>query len=100
MIAITSVASSLFASPLLPDQVRIRWHVGTYEQWGPQYVSAELALVTFPALILVGYLGSRSLKGSISKSLDMDLYEVAVFLSLGTLLCVQLLVIGLNVVMA
>lgn len=103
VIVLTSVVLSIVSYRPLEDTVRIRWTVGTYQHYGPEYVSTLLVLVAFPVIVAGIYVGARWLKAYLARSDESDdvegfyaIYDVCVLLTLGTVVAGQLVIIGLN----
>lgn len=99
-IVLLSIALSVFGAAVLPATMRIRWHIGTYEHWGPERIAAEPVLIAFPVVVVVGYIVSRAIARhlrSAARNTRM-LYEVLVLIGLSTVVLMQALLIGLNLV--
>lgn len=97
-VTIGSLLLSLTAWRVLSGDIRIRWHVGTYDHWGPETVSSEIVLLAFPLLILLGYGASRFVPRLVPAVRANGEYELSVLLCLSSVFLVQALVVGLNVV--
>lgn len=102
-IVLASAVLSLASYRPLADTVRIRWTVGSYRQYGPEYVSTLPVLVAFPVIVAALYIGARWLERYLERSGAIDdddefrvVYAVCVLLTLGTVVAAQLVVIVLN----
>ena len=96
-VAIGGVVASLLAAGSLPNSLRIRWHVGANEHWGPAVVPTDLAMAFVPTILVIGYVESRVL-GRFVEDRHRWAYEFAVLASLAGFASLQLLLIGLNLV--
>lgn len=98
LVILISVITSGFAATILSDTLRIRWHVGPYEHWGPEVVPAEFVLISFPVLIGCIYVASLVIDRSTTTPPRSELLEIVVLVTLVSLLIMQLVILALNVV--
>lgn len=100
-VAILSAIASFVGYALLPETLRIRWHYGTYEHWGPEVIATAPALVVFPIVIGSIVLISRPLVHRFRQhsSESALVFEAVVLMSLGVIVGTQVLVIGLNLLL-
>ena len=103
VIALTSAVLSIVSYSHLESTVRIRWTVGTYQHYGPEYISTLLVLVAFPVIVASIYIGARWLKAYLERSGEIDdaeefytIYDICTLVTLGTVVAGQLVIIGLN----
>ncbi|USZ70432.1 hypothetical protein [Natronosalvus halobius] len=103
VIVLTSVVLSIVSYSHLENTVRIRWTVGTYQHYGPEYISTLLVLVAFPVTVASLYVGARWLKAYLERSDASDdiegfctIYDICVLVTLGTVVVGQFVIIGLN----
>lgn len=103
VLVLVSIALSAISYGYLAETVRIRWTIGTYQHYGPEYVSTLAALIVFPVAVAGLYTGARWLKTYIERAgliEDVDefraVYDVCVLLTVGMVLAVQLALIILN----
>lgn len=94
---------SAVAYGYLADTIRIRWTVGTYQHYGPEYVPTLAVLVVFPVAVAGLYAGSRWLRTSLERAGHIEelnefraVYDGCVLLTLGMVLAVQFALIVLN----
>lgn len=98
-IVLASVFVSLAATSLVAETMRIRWAVGTY--YGPAVVDAGWVLLGFPVLSALLYGGLRVARSRLDPTAARTDTVVFEFVTLGLLLTVvliQIILIGLNVV--
>ncbi|MFP9193935.1 hypothetical protein ACLI4Q_20230 [Natrialbaceae archaeon A-CW1-1] len=103
VIVLTSIVLSIASYSHLENTVRIRWTVGTYQHYGPEFISTLLVLVAFPVTVASLYVGARWLKVYLERSDASDdveefcaIYDICVLVTLGTVVVGQLVIIGLN----
>lgn len=103
VLVLVSIALSAVSYGYLADTIRIRWTIGTYQHYGPEYVSTLAVLVVFPVAVSGLYAGSRWLKTYLKRAGHIEelsefraVYDVCVLLTLGTVIAVQLALIILN----
>lgn len=104
VLVLASIATSAASYGRLPETIRIRWTVGTYPQYGPEYAPTLLVLVAFPALIAALVLGARWLRAYLERTGEFGefdgesrlLYDGLVLLGLGLVVGCQLLIVVLN----
>jgi len=99
-IILGSLILGLFTSARLPEDIRIRWHVGTYEHWGPALVSGDLLAVALPGFLFVTFVTSRLFSRHIKSQEGQRAFDPVVLAIMGGILFVQALLIGLNLVIA
>lgn len=103
VLVIASIVLSAVSYGSLAESIRIRWSIGTYQHYGPEYVSATVVLVLFPALTAGLYVGARRLRAYVERAGHVEkidefraVYDICVLLTLGMVLAVQLAIIILN----
>lgn len=102
-LVLASVALSVMSYGPLENTVRIRWTVGTYQHYGPEYIATLPVLVAFPVLVVVLYIWSRWFMQYARWSSELEsfdelstIYDVFVLLILGLVVASQLIIIVLN----
>ena len=100
---IVSIALSIVSYGHLGGTVRIRWTVGSYHHYGPEYVSTLGVLVAFPVILTALSLGAYWIERSVQRSADIEAVEeirlvfgLAVALILGLIVVGQLVIVVLN----
>lgn len=100
---LASIALSVVSYGSLAEVIRIRWTIGTYPHYGPEYMSTLSVLIVFPVVITGLYVGSRRLKTALKRADHIQefdefraVYDGCVLLTLGMVLAVQLALIVLN----
>lgn len=103
VIVVTSSVLSAVSYGPLPDSVRIRWTIGTYHHYGPEYAPTLAVLVMLPVLVAGLYAGAYWLKTYLERTDGADdvdefsaLYDSCVLLVLGTVVVGQLVIIVFN----
>lgn len=98
LIVLASAAVSLGSVRVLGDSVRIRWSIGTY--YGPEYAPTYLALVVFPVIVALTYLGFWALGTALEGSPEFDrhrgYYELCTLVVLAVLVIVQVAFVAAN----
>ena len=98
-----SVALSIVSYGHLGEMVRIRWTVGSYHHYGPEYASTLGVLVAFPLIVVALFLGAYWIERSVERRVDSESVEefrlvfgLAVALILGLIVVGQLVIVVLN----
>ena len=94
----SSLMLSLFAAATLPGDIRIRWHVGTYEHWGPATASSKIVTVAIPGALLLAYIVLRLSSRYVRSDEGRFIFDLVVVFSMAAIVFVQVLLIGLNLV--
>ncbi len=107
ILVLASIVTSAASYGRLPEVVRIRWTVGTYQQYGPEHAPTLLVLAAFPAVVAALALGARWLWTFLDRTGEFDepeefdgefrlVYDALVLLGLGFVVGAQLLLVVLN----
>lgn len=97
LLVLASAAISLVGGGVLPEQIRIRWTVGTY--YGPEFAPALLVMAAFPLFVAGLFVGLRALARVFERAEELEvgrpLYEGIVLLVLLTVVLGQVgIVVG------
>ena len=99
VLVLASIGVSIVSYGALGDTIRIRWTVGTYHHYGPEYVSTLPALLVFPVTVALLYICARWGKRYIRQNGDIEsldelhsIYDVLVLLLLGVVVTSQLVI--------
>lgn len=102
-LVVVSIALSVASYGSLGSVVRIRWTFGTYQHYGPEYVSTLPVLVAFPVIVAVLYLCAQWILEYVRQSSELErfdefrtIYDIFVLLILGVVIASQLVIIVLN----
>lgn len=102
-IVLTSILTSVVAYGHLGETVRIRWTIGTYQQYGPEHAPTVIVLTSFPIVLAGIHLGARGLRTYLERSQDLQdvdtvrtIADICTLLVLGTGIVGQLGIILLS----
>ena len=100
---LASIALSIASYGHLGETVRIRWTVGSYYHYGPEYASTLGVLVAFPVVVAALSVGAYWIERSVQRHADIEsaeefriVYGLAVALTLGLVVACQLIIVVLN----
>lgn len=101
LLVLSSIVVSATAYGMLASSIRIRWTVGTYYHYGPEYAPTMVVLASFPTLLAVLFVGFRWLRTRLERLDEFDdvqpVYELGVLAVFGMLLAVQITLIAFNI---
>ncbi|WP_418282009.1 hypothetical protein [Halorubrum sp. DTA98] len=102
-LVIGSIALSVTSYGPLGSTVRVRWTFGTYQHYGPEYISTLPVLVAFPVLVAVLYVCAQWVLEYVRRSNEIErfdefrtVYDIVVLLTLGLVVTSQLVIVVLN----
>ena len=97
-VVFVSLLLSRLAATELPAEIRIRWHLGTYEQWGPATVPVEIVTIVLPGMMVLGLILSQVTSRYVRSNEGRLALDLTAICTLIAMLFVQSLLIGLNLV--
>lgn len=108
-LVLISTVASVASVERLGATVRIRWTIGSFQQYGPEHAPTVFVLALFPALVSVLFVGAWLLRTRLERTDGLDgtrgsdefgefrlAYDLCTVVGLGALVAIQFLVIGLN----
>lgn len=82
-----SIVSSILAYGPLGETIRIRWTIGNYPQYSPEYAPTVLVLTAFPIVLASLYVGAHGFNVYLERSQELpDSDEVSTIIDICTLL--------------